>query len=61
MFKRIALFLATNLAVLVLLGIVLTILQNVFGISLGDNGTLLMFAAVFGFGGSFIIRHRSEP
>jgi len=54
MFKRIALFLATNLAVLVLLGIVLTILQNVFGISLGDNGTLLMFAAVFGFGGSFI-------
>jgi heat shock protein HtpX len=54
MFKRIALFLATNLAVLVLLGIVLTILQNVFGINLGDNGTLLLFAAVFGFGGSFI-------
>lgn len=54
MFKRIALFLATNLAVLVLLGIVLTILQNVFGIRLGDNGTLLLFAAVFGFGGSFI-------
>ena len=54
MFKRIALFLATNLAVLVLLGIVLTVLQNVFGINLGNNGTLLVFAAVFGFGGSFI-------
>ena len=54
MFKRIALFLATNLAVLVLLGIVLSVLQGVFGIRLGDNGTLLVFAAVFGFGGAFI-------
>ena len=52
MFKRIALFLATNLAVMVLLGIVLSVLQNVFGISLGDHGTLLVFAAVFGFGGA---------
>jgi heat shock protein HtpX len=54
MFKRIALFLATNLAVMVLLGIVLSVLQGVFGITLGDNGTLLVFAAVFGFGGAFI-------
>jgi heat shock protein HtpX len=54
MFKRIALFLATNLAVLVLLGIVLSVLQNVFGISLGGNGGLLVMAAVFGFGGAFI-------
>jgi heat shock protein HtpX len=54
MFKRVALFLATNLAVLVLLGIVMSVLQNVFGISLGNNGTLLLFAAVFGFGGAFI-------
>lgn len=54
MFKRIALFLATNLAVLILLGIVLSVLQNVFGITLGNNGQLLLFAAVFGFGGSFI-------
>ena len=38
MFKRIALFLATNLAVLVLLGIVLSVLQGVFGITLGNNG-----------------------
>lgn len=54
MFKRIALFLATNLAVMVLLGIVLSVLQGVFGITLGNNGTLLVFAAVFGFGGSLI-------
>jgi heat shock protein HtpX len=51
---RIALFLATNLAVLVLLGIVMTVLQNVFGIQLGNTGGLLVMAAVFGFGGSFI-------
>jgi len=54
MFKRIALFLATNLAVMVLLGIVLSVLQGVFGIKLGNNGTLLVFAAMFGFGGSLI-------
>ena len=52
MFKRIALFLATNLAVMVLLGIVLSVLQGVFGVSLGNNGLLLVMAAVFGFGGS---------
>ena len=52
MFKRIALFLATNLAVMVLLGIVLSVLQNVFGVTLGNNGVLLVFAAIFGFGGS---------
>ena len=54
MFKRVALFLATNLAVLVLLGIVMSVLQNVFGVTLGNNGALLLFAAVFGFGGAFI-------
>ncbi|MBP6626306.1 MAG: protease HtpX [Arenimonas sp.] len=52
MFKRIGLFLATNLAVMVLLGIVLSVLQNVFGVTLGNNGVLLVFAAIFGFGGS---------
>ena len=52
MFKRIGLFLATNLAVLALLSIVMAVLQNVFGITLGSNGQLLVFAAVFGFGGS---------
>ena len=54
MFKRIALFLATNLAVLALLSIVLAVLQNVFGVTLGDTGTLLVFATIFGFGGSLI-------
>jgi heat shock protein HtpX len=51
---RIALFLATNLAVLVLLGIVMSVLQNVFGVQFGNTGGLLVMAAVFGFGGSFI-------
>lgn len=54
MFKRIGLFLATNLAVMVLLGVVLSVLQGVFGVNLGDNGTLLVFAMIFGFGGSLI-------
>ncbi|MEJ5208465.1 protease HtpX [Denitratimonas sp. CY0512] len=54
MFRRIALFLATNLAVMILLGIVLSVLQHVFGIQLGNNGTLLVFAAIFGFGGAII-------
>ena len=54
MFKRVALFLATNLAVLVLLGIVMSVLQNVFGIRLGNQGALLVMAAIFGFGGSII-------
>lgn len=52
MFKRIGLFLATNLAVLALISIVMAVLENVFGIKLGSNGQLLLFAAVFGFGGS---------
>ena len=52
--KRIALFLATNLAVLVLLGIVMSVLQGVFGVQLGNTGGLLVMAAVIGFGGAFI-------
>ncbi|MCB1561360.1 MAG: protease HtpX [Xanthomonadales bacterium] len=51
--KRVFLFLATNLAVLVLVGIVLNVLQA-FGVNLGNNGTLIVFAAVFGMGGSFV-------
>jgi heat shock protein HtpX len=39
---------------MVLLGLVLTILQRVFGITLGNTGGLLVMAAVFGFGGAFI-------
>lgn len=56
--KRIALFLATNIAIIVVLSIVL----NLLGVDslLQQNGVdlnvqaLLIFAAVFGFGGSFI-------
>ena len=51
---RIALFLATNLAVLVLLAGVMFVLETFFGVRLGNNGQLLLMAAVFGFGGSFI-------
>ncbi|MFD0738584.1 protease HtpX [Lysobacter koreensis] len=53
MFKRIALFLATNLAVLGLFSIILAVLQA-NGYSIGQNGQLLLFAAIFGFGGSLI-------
>lgn len=52
--RRVALFLATNMAVLLLLGIVLSVLQRVFGIQLQDQGVLLLMAAIFGFGGSII-------
>lgn len=47
---RIALFLATNLAILVLLGIVMSVL----GIDPGTASGLLVMAAMFGMGGSFI-------
>ena len=55
MFKRVALFLATNLAVLVLLGIVMSAIQTFFpGIRIGNQGGLLIMAAIFGFGGSIV-------
>ena len=50
MFKRIALFLATNLAVLALVSIVM----SVFGLNPATNAGLLVMAALFGFGGSFL-------
>jgi heat shock protein HtpX len=54
--KRIFLFIVTNLAVLALLSVVLFIIENVFGVHLmqGGTGGLLVFAAIFGFGGSLI-------
>ena len=54
--KRIFLFIVTNLAVLALLSLVLFIIENVFGVRLAQGGTggLLVFAAVFGFGGALI-------
>jgi heat shock protein HtpX len=50
MFKRLALFLATNLAVLALLSVVMA----VFGINPQSFTALLLMAAMFGFGGSII-------
>jgi heat shock protein HtpX len=54
--KRIFLLIVTNLAVLALLGLVVFIIEGVFGIRLGQGGTggLLVFAAIFGFGGALI-------
>ncbi|MCI2246757.1 MULTISPECIES: protease HtpX [Xanthomonas] len=50
MFNRIVLFLITNLAVLVLAGIVM----SVFGVNPNQMGGLLVMAAIFGFGGSLV-------
>lgn len=50
MIKRVTLYLATNMAVLVLLGLVMSI----FGVSSQSLPGLLVFAAIFGFGGSII-------
>jgi len=58
MFKRVFLFVATNLAIVLVLGLVLNLLgvdrmldQQGAGLDLNN---LIVFAAVFGFGGSFI-------
>ena len=56
--KRILLFVATNVAVLLVLSISANILMQVFGVQQLPGGlnieALLIFAAVIGFGGSFI-------
>jgi len=52
---RIVLFLATNFAVMLLLSAVMKIAEVFFGVHIGQNYTgLLIMAAVFGMGGSFI-------
>jgi heat shock protein HtpX len=54
--KRVFLFLGTNLAILVLLGVVTSLLEG-FLASRGihfEQLSLLLFAAVFGMGGSFV-------
>ena len=50
MFKRVALFVATNLAVLALVSVVMA----VFGVNPSNFAGLLVMAALFGFGGSFV-------
>lgn len=52
--KRIFLFLVTNLAVMLVLGIVLSILQAYFGLRSNSMPGLLLMAFVFGMGGSII-------
>jgi heat shock protein HtpX len=61
--KRILLFLATNLAVVVVLGLVASLLGvNRFLTAHGLNlGALLGFAAIMGFGGAFISLLMSKP
>jgi hypothetical protein len=59
--KRIFLFIVSNLAVLVLLGLVIFIIEHVFGVRLGQGGVggLLVFAAICGFGGALTsLAHR---
>ena len=61
--KRVILFILTNLAVMLVLSIVVSVLGlNRFLSSAGLNlGTLLLFAAVMGFGGAFISLLMSKP
>lgn len=61
--KRVVLFLATNLAILIVLGIILNITgANQFLTPQGLNiQTLLVFSAIVGFGGAFISLLLSKP
>lgn len=52
--KRIALFLATNLAVMIVFSIVLNIIYATTGIQQGSLSGLLVMAVLFGFGGSLV-------
>ena len=63
MAKRILLFLVTNLAVVVVLGVVASLLGvNRYLTANGLNlGSLLVFAALMGFGGAFISLLLSKP
>ena len=51
---RILLFLGTNLAVMLLLGVVMSVLQGVFGVRLGNMGGLIVMSGVLGMGGALI-------
>ena len=61
--KRIVLFLATNLAILVVLGIVLTLTgaHRFIGANGLQIGTLLFYALLMGFGGAFVSLWLSRP
>ena len=65
--KRIALFVLTNLAIMVVLGITLSVIQALFGVNLRGGGRdlnlggLMVMALVMGFGGAFISLLISKP
>ncbi len=54
--KRILLFLLTNIAVLALLSLVVFVVERLFDVRMsgGGYGALLVFSAIFGFGGALI-------
>lgn len=52
--KRVMLFIATNFAILIVLGIVLNVVLPLLGIHPEGTSGLLVISAVFGMGGSFI-------
>lgn len=54
MLKRIALFLATNLLILLMLSIAVSIAQHTFGLQLNTHMGHFFIAAVIGFGGAFL-------
>jgi heat shock protein HtpX len=51
---RIALFLATNFAIMIVLTVVMSIISNVFGIQLGGYSRMLVISAIIGFAGALI-------
>ena len=51
---RIVLFLATNLAILLVLSVVMNLILPAFGVEPNQYQSLFIFAALFGFGGAFI-------
>jgi heat shock protein HtpX len=66
--KRIALFVVSNLAIMVVLMLFLTVLQAVFGINFSgmggrnlDLGALAVFSLVVGFAGAFVSLLISKP
>lgn len=52
--KRIALFLATNLAILLVVSVVFNVVVAATGIDAQGSVGLLIFCALFGFGGAFV-------
>ena len=52
--QRIALFLATNLAIILVVSFIYNLISNATGYSLNNAGGLLIFCALFGFGGAFV-------